>query len=493
MTLRILYATAEIYPYVKTGGLGDVAAGLPPALKELETDIRYLLPGYPAVLEALKSGVIVHEFTTDDLGLQGARLLRGHLPGGMAAYVLDAPRYFHRKHPYLTESGRDWPDNHLRFGAFCHVAAHIDTYDRWWQPDIVHGHDWHCGLIPAYLYLRHDNAKPAGMITIHNIAYQGIFPPEKVKELQIPPHMMQTEGCEYHGQIGFLKAGIYYADAVTTVSPTYAQELLDPHFGCGLDRLLHRRVHDVHGIVNGIDIRVWDPARDENIPSRYTAKRLSGKAANKRALLKAFDLSAPQKNMLIGIVSRLTPQKGIYNAIETLPAFLEKGLSVVILGTGDSEIEQSLEKLAARYPRQMGLHIGYDEALAHRIIAGADAVLMPSVFEPCGLVQLYAQRYGTLPIVHCTGGLADTVRDGITGFCYRGGASELAAALHRALHVWTDKKAWKSSQRAAMAEDWSWQNAAHQYLNVYKAVARRRKVFQDEDEEDISTTTQGKA
>jgi len=488
MSLRILYATAELYPYVKTGGLGDVAAGLPPALKDLGAEMRYLLPGYPAVLGELKAGVVIHEFTEDALGLQGARLLRGHLPDGLAAYVLDAPRYFHRNHPYLTESGRAWPDNYLRFGAFCHVAAHMDRYDRWWQADIIHGHDWHCGLIPAYLSLRTEEAKPAGMITIHNIAYQGLFPAEKSKELHIPPQLMQTEGCEYYGKIGFLKAGIHFADAVTTVSPTYAQELMDPRFGFGLEGLLRRRADALYGIINGIDARIWDPASDADIPSRYTARRLSGKTANKRALLKEYGLKNPQKNMLAGIVSRLTPQKGIYNAIEALPVFLEKGLSVVILGTGDAEIEHSLEKLAARYPRQLGLRIGYDEALAHRIIAGADAVLMPSAFEPCGLVQLYAQRYGTLPIVQCVGGLADTVQDSVTGFSYQGGASELAATLQRALHVWQTKKAWKDIQRAGMAQDWSWQNAARHYLTLYEATASRRQKSRN-GIKDISGTT----
>lgn len=490
MSLRILYATAELYPYVKTGGLGDVAAGLPPALIDLGADIRYLLPGYPDVLTALKAGVVVHEFLDDDLGLKGARLLRGHLPGGQTAYVLDAPRYFHRNHPYLTQSGRDWPDNHLRFGAFCYVAAHVDQYDRWWQPDIVHGHDWHCGLIPAYLSLRAEKTKPAGIITIHNISYQGLFPAEKAKELHIPPRTLQTEGCEYYGKIGFLKSGLHFADAVTTVSPTYAQELLDPRFGCGLEGLLRRRAKDFYGIVNGIDMQVWNPASDAEIASRYTARRLSGKTGNKRALVKEFSLKNPQKNMLVGIVSRLTPQKGIYNAIEALPAFLEKGLSVVILGTGDAEIEQSLEKLAARYPRQLGLRIGYDEALAHRIIAGADAVLMPSVFEPCGLVQLYAQRYGTVPIVQCIGGLADTVQDSVTGFSYQGGASELGATLQRALQVWHTKKVWKEYQRAGMSQDWSWQSSARHYLKLYETTAKRTGAFRDGVKE-IPITTNG--
>lgn len=482
MTLRILYATAELYPYVKTGGLGDVAAGLPPALKELGAEMRYLLPGYPAVLDALETAAVVHTFKENFLGLQNARLLRGHLPGGLTVYVLDAPHYFNRNHPYLAPSGKDWPDNHMRFGAFSYVAAHIDLYDRWWQPDIIHGHDWHCGLIPAYLQLREEKTKPAALITIHNIAYQGLFPAENATALHIPPHLMQTEGCEYYGQIGFLKAGLHFADAVTTVSPTYAQELLDPQFGCGLEELLRRRANDLYGIVNGIDMQLWNPETDGDIISPYTARRLSGKTANKRALLKEFNLKNPQKNMLVGIVSRLTPQKGIYDAIEALPALLGKGLSVVILGTGDAELEHALEKLAACYPRQIGLQIGYDEALAHRIIAGADAVLMPSAFEPCGLVQLYAQRYGTVPIVHCVGGLADTVQDCMTGFSYLGGASELAATLQRAFHTWQDKKIWKECQRAGMAQDWSWQNSARHYLKLYESVAKRRQELQGRPE-----------
>lgn len=477
MSLRILYTTAELYPYVKTGGLGDVAAGLPAALKSLGTDIRYMLPGYPQVLAALQSTSIVHRF--DSLfGIQDAKLLRGPLPCGLTAYVLDAPAYFNRPHPYTDPQGKDWPDNHMRFGAFCHVAAHIDRYDPWWQPDIVHGHDWHCGLVPAYVAARTQKDKPATLMTIHNIAYQGIFPLRHAAALQLPQRFLKTEGCEYYGQLGFLKSGLHFADAVTTVSPTYAQELLDPQFGCGLEGLLQRRADDLYGIVNGIDMQVWNPASDAEISSRYTARRLSGKAANKRAVLKSFGLKNPQKHMLIGMVTRLTPQKGIYNAIEAMPALLDKGVSLVILGTGDAELELSLKKLAARYPRQIGLQIGYDETCAHRIIAGADAILMPSAFEPCGLVQLYAQRYGTLPIVHCVGGLADTVQDSVTGFCYQGGVSELSEALQRAMNAWQDKKGWKQCQRAAMALDWSWQNAARHYLQLYTAVMKRKPAHQ---------------
>lgn len=473
MTTRVLFAVAELYPYVKTGGLGDVAAGLPPALKDADIDVRYLLPGYSAVIDALEDAVVIHHFD-DTFGLHGATLLRGMLPNGIMAYVLDAPNYFERENPYVTASGQDWPDNHMRFGAFCHVAAHMDTYDRWWHPDIVHGHDWHCGLIPPYLAQRPD-AGVASIITIHNIAYQGLFPAEQAQALHIPPHMFTRDGCEYYGQVGFLKSAIQYAQAITTVSPTYAREILDTRFGCGLEGLLHRRAGDLHGIINGIDPQVWNPAEDADIPSPYTPQRLSGKTANKRALLKEFGLKGPQKNMLCGVVSRLTPQKGMDDLIEALPDFLEQGINVAILGTGDAAIEQALAELAAQYPRQLGLHIGYDEALAHRIIAGADIMLMPSQFEPCGLVQLYALRYGTLPLVQATGGLADTVQDSITGFAYQGGALELSTALARAQLAWQDKKTWKEYQRAGMQQDWSWQHAAAEYVRLYETVIETLK------------------
>lgn len=478
MTLRALYATAELYPYVKTGGLGDVAAGLPPALKGIGVDIRYLLPGYSAVLDALQDTVVIHHFD-GRFGLHEAALLRGLLPNGLVAYVLDAPAYYERPNPYITESGQDWPDNHLRFGAFCHVAAHMDTYDRWWKPDIIHGHDWHCGLIPAYLAQRDDH-HPACMMTIHNIAYQGIFPADYAPALQIPPQMITAEGCEFYGQISFLKSAIQYAQAITTVSPTYAREILDPQFGCALEGALHSRAHNLHGIINGIDHSIWSPDHDSAIASPYTPQRLSAKTPNKRALLKEFGLKGPQKNMLCGVVSRLTPQKGMDALIDALPDYLEQGVNVVILGTGDKEIEKALADLAERYPKHLGLHIGYDEAMAHRIIAGADVMLMPSAFEPCGLVQLYALRYGTLPLVQATGGLADTVQDSVTGFSYQGGAAELSAALARALLAWDDKKQWKKYQQAAMAQDWSWEHAARDYLSIYEKIAR------DPSEEDVS-------
>lgn len=470
MTIRALYATAELYPFVKTGGLGDVAAGLPPALKGLGVDVRYLLPGYSEVLDALSDAVVIHHFD-GRFGLHEAALLRGLLPNGLVAYVLDAPAYYERANPYVTESGQDWPDNHLRFGAFCHVAAHMDTYDRWWKPDIIHGHDWHCGLMPAYLAQRQDDA-PTSIFTIHNIAYQGLFPADYAQALHIPPHMVSADGCEYYGQIGFLKSGIQYAQAITTVSPAYAREILEPPFGCGLEGALHRRAIHLRGIINGIDPVIWSPEHDAEIASPYTPKRLSGKAPNKRALLKEFGLKGPQKNMLCGVVSRLTPQKGIDELIDALPDFLDLGVNIVILGAGDAALEKALAELAERYPEQIGLHIGYDEALAHRIIAGADVMLMPSVFEPCGLVQLYALRYGTLPVVQATGGLADTVKDSVTGFSYQGGSAELSAALSRALLAWEDKKLWKKYQLTAMAEDWSWNHAARDYLSLYEQVIR---------------------
>jgi starch synthase len=474
MTTRVLFATAELYPYVKTGGLGDVAAGLPPALKALDTDVRYMLPGYPSVLEVLDDAVCIAELT-DYFGLATARLLRGGLPNGCIAYVLDAPGYYDRENPYTCQPGRDWPDNHLRFGALCHAAAHLDAYDPWWRPDVVHGQDWHCGLIPAYLHLR-QGPKPASILTIHNIAYQGLFPLSVARALRIPAAMCGTEGCEYYEQFGFLKAGLHYATAITTVSPTYAREICEPDFGCGLEGLLTKRRKDLYGIINGIDTTVWDPATDAALAHHYTASNLQGKGRNKHLLAAEFGLESKGARFMAGVVSRLTPQKGMDRILQDLPPLLDEGIDLVLLGAGDPAIEKALAGLARRYPGQIGLHIGYDESLAHRIIAGADAVLMPSRFEPCGLVQLNALRYGTLPVVTATGGLADTVRDGVTGFSADAAAKgAYGLALRRALDAWQNQRRWKTLQRNAMAEDWSWTASAKKYQMLYAQVAAARQ------------------
>lgn len=462
--MKLLYISAELYPYVKTGGLGDVAASLPPSLSKQGIDIRYLLPGYAEITNILVSP---KKITTLHWNGMNATLLLGRLPNGLHAYVIDAPEYYHRANPYTYADGADWPDNHLRFGLLCHTAAHLAQYDAKWQPDILHGHDWHCGLIPAYI-AHSPEPRPATVLTIHNIAYQGLFPHSVLQDLRLPPECFSVYGLEYHGQVGFLKAGIYYADSVTTVSPTYAGELKTAEYGHGLQGLISDR-ENMAGILNGIDQDIWNPATDKNIDTSYDATSLALKKNNKTALCTELGMDPKKTKLLLGAISRLTPQKGFDILLDCMPALLEKGVSFAILGKGDAAIEAKLADIAAQWPGKIGLRLGYDETLAHRIQAGCDAILVPSAFEPCGLVQMYGLRYGTLPVVRKTGGLADTVRDQETGFVFDHATQEsLQDALDRLQAVYKKPATWKKMQRQAMAENFGWDTAAKNYIDLYR-------------------------
>lgn len=463
---RVLFATPEIFPFVKTGGLGDVAASLPPALAAAGIDIRIIVPGYAEITGALQDAKILHTF--DDLyGGRDARLLRGTL-AGFQAYVLESPQFFSgRRGPYVDAGGKDWPDNHLRFAAFCRVAAELDLHDPLWTAEIIHGNDWPCGLIPAFCAAR--GRSPArNVFTIHNLAYQGLFSAEIFPQLKLPPSYFTHTGMEFWGHVSYLKAALIHADHVTTVSPTYAQEIQTAEFGCGLDGLLRERKDSLTGILNGVDRDAWNPAADPHVKFPYASDLLEAKRKNKHELLKEFGL-AQGKGMLFGVVSRLTEQKGLDLLLAALPAFLEhEDVKVVVLGAGDKPLEEAISSLAKTYPSRVGVRLGYDEGLAHRIQAGADSIIVPSRFEPCGLVQMYALRYGSPPVVRETGGLADTVIEGETGFLFaRSEAGNLLRALRRAHKAYHSPDQWAQMQRDGMEQVFSWDGAAKEYAKIY--------------------------
>ncbi|HEY9028151.1 MAG TPA: glycogen synthase GlgA [Burkholderiaceae bacterium] len=478
--MRVLHVAAEAFPLVKTGGLADVAAALPAALRRAGADARLLLPGYPAVLEGLEALAPVCEIGPA-FGAVRVRLLAGRMPGsGVPVYVVDSPWLFRRgAGPYQDASGRDWADNLQRFALLGWAGARLGfgELDPGWEADVVHAHDWHAGLACAYARA-HPAMRAATVYTVHNLAFAGRFALAEFPQLGLPAAFARPDGIEFFGELSFMKAGLQLADRVTTVSPSYAREIATPAFGCGFDGVVRSRGAQVSGIVNGIDTALWDPAADEAIACRYDAGSLEGKAACKRALQQALGLAQDAHAPLLGVVSRLTDQKGFDLLLGALPALLEAGAQLVVQGSGDPAIEQALVAAARAQPRRIAVRIVYDEAQAHRIIAGADALLVPSRFEPCGLTQMYALRYGTLPIVRRVGGLADTVRDagdareptaGSTGWLFDEASPQaLADAIRRAIARWHDGAAWRALVAAAMAEDWSWQRPAHAYLQTYR-------------------------
>jgi len=396
--------------------------------------------------------------------------------------LVDHPGFYDRPgNPYSDPDGRDWPDNHRRFGLFGWVAAEVACgADPSWHPDILHIHDWHAGLAPAYLIARPpDSGQVTTVFTVHNLAYQGLFPAALFAELALPSEFFSIDGVEFNGAVSFIKAGLFYADRLTTVSPTYAREIQTPAFGCGLEGLLRSRGSALTGILNGVDPRVWDPQRDPILPRSYSAEdAVSGKRAAKAALQRRLGLADSNDPPLFGVVSRLTPQKGLDLLLACLPEIVGDGGSVAILGSGDRGLEEGFARVAAAHNREIAVEIGYDEALSHLIIAGSDAVLLPSRFEPCGLTQLYALRYGTLPIVHRVGGLADTVIDATavtladgtaTGFAFDGESpAALMSAIRRASVLFREPAVWLRMMCRAMAQDFSWAAAARRYLAIYR-------------------------
>lgn len=479
--MRVLHVAAELYPFVKTGGLGDVIAALPPALARCGADVRLLLPGFPG----LTSGVERLEPLPRQPG-SAVTLRRGRSPSsGLPVYLIDAPELFDRPgNPYLGPDGRDWPDNHRRFALLGQAAAVLAAGDgdSDWRPDVVHAHDWHAALAPAYLQAWGCSA--ASVFTIHNLAFQGLFPAEAFPDLNLPGSFFSVDGIEYYGQVSFMKAGIRFADRITTVSPTYAMEIQTPAFGFGLEGLLQSRSSRLSGILNGVDYGIWNPEADENLPRPFDASNLSGKSEAKAALRRRLGLSPNFDGPLFGAVTRLTEQKGFDLVLDVLAEIVDAGGQLAILGSGDEALERDFLAAAGRWPEQVAVRMGFDEPLAHAIIGGADVMMVPSRFEPCGLTQLYALRYGTIPLVHRVGGLADTVVDAdeagladgtATGIVFRDPTvPALLDAVRRACRLYARPNVWRALQLRAMRMRFGWDDAARRYLDLYRTALRDR-------------------
>ena len=483
--LRVLYVTPELAPWAKSGGLGDVSAALPTALRALDVDLRTLVPGYRGVRAAHAGARAVADLRFDG-DFAPAQLTACNLPDAAPLLIVACPRYYERPgNAYQDAAGNDWPDNWLRFGLLSRVAALLGSASTPldWVPDIVHCQDWPTGLAPAYLSFA-PAPRSATLMTIHNAAFQGIFPAAAVSPLGLSREAYTSGGVEYYGNLSFLKGGIHYADGLSTVSPTYAHEIQTPEFGCGMDGLLRHRRADLAGIVNGIDTEAWDPATDAALSQRYDASRLELKAANRPPLQRRLGLEVDDTIPLLAIVSRLVHQKGLDLLVEIAPRLMAHPAQLVVLGTGEAQLERALRALAARFPRQAAVTIGYDEDLARQIKAAADIFLMPSRFEPCGLSQLYSMRYGTPPVVHATGGLRDTVADctesaladgTATGFVFdEPSAAALLGAVERALRTRECAATWRKLQRNGMRCDFSWRASARRYLELFHTLAARR-------------------
>jgi starch synthase len=457
-------------PLVKTGGLGDVSAALPAALASLGHDVRVLLPGYPPVLDASSGAREIARITV--LG-RAVRLLESKLPSGVPLIIADAPTLFARTGgPYQDATGDDWNDNALRFGVLSKVAAILGTEASplEWRPDVVHCNDWPTALAPLYLrFARGRHA--ASLLTIHNLAFQGIFSFDQVKPLELAPESVGLQGAEYYGKVSFLKGGIVYSNAVNTVSPTYAREIQTHELGFGMDGVLRQRSKDLFGVLNGIDTAMWNPRTDPLIPAHYGPDTLDAKLTNKRALKQRLGLEGPHELPLAAIVSRLTHQKGIDIIAEAVPQLAKIPMQIAVVGAGDRELVEKLRAAQQGFPEHVGVYIGFDEQAAHLVEAGADMFLMPSRFEPCGMNQMYSQRYGTPPIANATGGLVDTILDDETGYLMRELSAEgLVEAVQRGLGDYRDQSRWRRVQHAGMARDFGWASAARAYGEIYARV-----------------------
>ncbi|QGP80670.1 glycogen synthase GlgA [Sphingobium sp. CAP-1] len=477
MTIKLLSVASEIYPLIKTGGLADVAGALPGALAGHGVAARTLVPGYPSVISRLGKAKVVRRY--DDLFGAPATVLAAQV-AGLDLLVLDAPDYFAREGgPYGDHGGNDWSDNWRRFAALSRVGADMAEGGlKGWRPDIVHVHDWQAAMTAAYMRFGPAASVPK-VVTIHNLAFQGRFGADIFPRLGLPPQAWGVDGVEYYGGIGYLKAGLVSADAITTVSPTYAQEIRSSVHGMGLDGLINGRVDRLHGILNGVDTDIWNPAADALIPKAYHARALGARAGNRRALERRFGLEADGAPIFI-IVSRLTWQKGMDLMVDALDHLVGMGAKLAVLGSGDHPLEGALLGAADRHRGRIGVQIGYDEPLSHLLQAGGDAILIPSRFEPCGLTQLYALRYGCVPVVARVGGLADTVIDANEAAVSAGAATgvvftpsdplALHGAINRVVELHRDKPVWQAMQRAGMRADFSWPHSAARYADLYRSL-----------------------
>lgn len=476
----VLFATSEAVPLLKTGGLADVSGALPRALRALGLDIRVLLPGYRQVLQALPQMPVLAHLELPPF--PAVRLLAGELPGPVPLLVLDCPPCFDRDGgPYQQGNRDDWPDNAVRFALLSRVAALLagEETPLPWRPAVLHCNDWQTGLGPVYAAVA-GGRRAATLLTIHNLAYQGIFPASTLPALDLPWDLFRVDGIEYYGNLSFLKGGIQFADRISTVSPTYAREIRHEPLGFGMQGLLSWRARDLTGILNGIDTDQWNPQGDPLIPARYGPKSLWRKARNKAALRARFGLEDHADVPVAGVVSRFAHQKGLDMLLACAPHALELPLQLAILGSGDPALEHGFRTLAEHYPGRVGVQVGFDETLSHLVEAGADLFVMPSRFEPCGLNQMYSQRYGTPVVARATGGLVDSIADpdragpdgAATGFLFDADTPEaLLTTLARAAAAYRHPTRWRAMQRAGMARDFSWAAAAERYGALYASMA----------------------
>ncbi|WP_217481847.1 glycogen synthase GlgA [Burkholderia lata] len=483
MLMRVLHVCAEVFPLLKTGGLADVTAALPRELRALGWDARLLMPGFPSVRDGICQVSLVARLG-ERFGAGAVSLYYGTLPANdIGVYFIDAPGLYDRAgSPYGAEHDGPYLDNHKRFALLGWVAARIAAgLDVTWRPRIVHCHDWHAGLAPAYLRadtLNTGSLTAHSVFTIHNLAYQGVFPAHLFPDTELSPSFFDIEGVEFHGQYSFLKAGLYYADKITTVSPTYANEIQHAEQGCGLEGLLRHRAGDLRGILNGVDETIWSPASDTHLDAHYDETSLRGKVECKRALQKATGLALREDALLFGVVSRLAEQKGLHLLLDALPEIVTRGGQFLLLGSGDAELEQAFVRMADAHPSAVAVMIGYDEHMSHRIMAGSDVVMVPSRFEPCGLTQMFGLRYGALPLVRRVGGLADTVVDcslenladgSATGFVFDAFDNvALGAAVRRAFALYARREDWLLVQQRAMRMRFDWHHAAVAITDVYR-------------------------
>ncbi|WP_455222425.1 glycogen synthase GlgA [Kaarinaea lacus] len=483
--LKILFASSEVQPLIKTGGLADVSGALPIALKKMRHDVRVIMPAYGDTIKKIKR---TQRIATLNLpGIPGdITILKKKLPdSNVEVYFVDYPAAFQRSgNPYTNTEGNPWHDNAERFALFCRsiteVALNRAGLD--WQPDVVHCNDWQTGLVPALLSM--ETTCPATVFTIHNLAYQGLFPQQTFGYLGLPDALWSPDALEFHHQLSFIKGGIVFADRVNTVSPRYAREIQTPEFGYGLEGLLTHRSGKLSGIINGIDEQEWNPGNDPHLKSPYTLETITQKKPNKEFLQTSFDFPAKPDALLLGFIGRLVDQKGVDLIIKLIPQMDNLPVQLVILGSGDHVLERKLKELATQHSDTIKCHIGYDETLSHQIEAGCDVFLMPSRFEPCGLNQLYSLRYGTIPIVNNVGGLADSVTDlneqygnldVASGFIMKQTSSEaLYMQIVKAINVYQDQDKWSRLMKNGMSKDFSWTRSANEYVNLYNTALADR-------------------
>jgi starch synthase len=477
--MRVLFASSEIFPLAKTGGLADVSAGLPAALAAHGVDVQLMMPAYPETLDRVR-GKAKARCLNGLLGYEDVSIIPALMPDtGLPVWLVDSPSLFGRSGGlYSDADGQEWPDNAVRFAALSHAAARVamGAVGDDWRADIAHANDWHLGLLPAILAAQR-GPRPMSLLTIHNLAFQGLFPADVFSRIGLPNEYFSSDGVEFYGQISFLKAGIRYADRLTTVSPRYAQEIMTPEFGCGFDGLLRARAKDLVGILNGIDYAQWSPQDTSTLQTPYSADDLSGKRSCKWALQEELGLASDPDAPLYVFMSRITEQKMADVLPVVVPQILNRGGQFAVCGKGDRRIENALRAVAAANPGKVSVRIGYEESWAKRTLAGADVLLAPARFEPCGLTQMYGMRYGALPVVRRVGGLADTVTDSgegatdsaSTGFVFDAAtADDFSQAIGNASQTYRNKEAWRQMQSRAMTHDFSWRRSADRYLTLYR-------------------------